>query len=647
MAIDRDATLKQAEKLLRQGKLDGAIEEYVRLVEDQPRDWNSINALGDLYARAGKADRAVEQYNRIADHLYAEGFLPKAAALYKKVSKTRSDDEHATLRLAEIAARQELFADARGYLRQLAKQRRDRGDERGALDCLVRLASLDDADPDAKAAGGRAAQVLEDVPRALQLYKEAAAGFVTIERPSDAIDALAEAARLDPSDQPLRGWLARECLALGQMERARAFLTREAAGDDPDLLLMIGRIDLSAGREQEARVALTRLLTIAPDRRHAVTQLAEDTADAGHAEAAYGCLELVVDDAVLGGQWDEAVSALQSFTSRTPYIPALLKFVEIGIDAGRDEAVREAQARLADAYIDAGRAADARVIAEDLVACDPASDANVHRLRRTLDLLGATDADEIIARYREPIETFDDIDIDTAAVDTAAVDIAAPEPIAELANATDMQLVELVEVDLIEGTLVESDPGGADLQVSLDAPAADDRVTLDVQEIDLSDALAGLTGADAEPVRAPALDDVFEDLRGRAARDAQVADALDRFDRGVRHIDAGRADRAIDDLEHASRTPLLRFAAAARLGRLYASQQQMAQAVEWLERAAEAPAPDADEARAVMYELAVALSALGEDARALAVLMEIETEMTGYRDVASRIERLRSQGGMV
>ena len=57
VAIDRDATLKQAEKLLRQGKLDGAIEEYVRLVDDQPQDWNSINALGDLYVRAGKQRR--------------------------------------------------------------------------------------------------------------------------------------------------------------------------------------------------------------------------------------------------------------------------------------------------------------------------------------------------------------------------------------------------------------------------------------------------------------------------------------------------------------------------------------------------------------------------------------------------------------
>jgi Flp pilus assembly protein TadD len=48
VAIDREATLKQADKLVRQGKLDGAIAEYVRLVDEYPTDWNAINALGDL-----------------------------------------------------------------------------------------------------------------------------------------------------------------------------------------------------------------------------------------------------------------------------------------------------------------------------------------------------------------------------------------------------------------------------------------------------------------------------------------------------------------------------------------------------------------------------------------------------------------------
>ena len=79
MALDREDTLKKAEKLLRQGRLDGAIAEYVRVVEDQPRDWNTANTLGDLYVRASQSDKAVVQYGRIADHFYNEGFYPKVS----------------------------------------------------------------------------------------------------------------------------------------------------------------------------------------------------------------------------------------------------------------------------------------------------------------------------------------------------------------------------------------------------------------------------------------------------------------------------------------------------------------------------------------------------------------------------------------
>ena len=86
MAIDRAEAIKKAEKLLRQGKLDLAIAEYVRIIEDNPRDWTTRNTLGDLYVRAAQPDRAIAQYEQIADHLNTEGFFPKAAALYQKIT---------------------------------------------------------------------------------------------------------------------------------------------------------------------------------------------------------------------------------------------------------------------------------------------------------------------------------------------------------------------------------------------------------------------------------------------------------------------------------------------------------------------------------------------------------------------------------
>src|SRR5207248_6740074 len=138
------------------GKLDQAIAEYVRVVEDQPRDWNTANILGDLYVRAGQVDKAVEQFIRIADHLQAEGFFPKAGALYKKVLKIKPDHEQALLQSAEVAASQGLLVEARQAFNAVAERRRSRRDVRGVAQIRMRLGALDADDHVARVDAARA-----------------------------------------------------------------------------------------------------------------------------------------------------------------------------------------------------------------------------------------------------------------------------------------------------------------------------------------------------------------------------------------------------------------------------------------------------------------------------------------------------------
>ena len=162
MPIDRDAALKEAEQLLRQGKLDGAIEAYVRLVEDRPSDWSSINALGDLCLRAGDVERAIAQFTRVADQFFSDGALQKAAALYKKALRAQDDHEPALEQLSEIAVRQGLKADAEVYLQRLAEQRQRRGDDHGAAESLARLAALKKAQIESRLAAAMAAEGVAD-----------------------------------------------------------------------------------------------------------------------------------------------------------------------------------------------------------------------------------------------------------------------------------------------------------------------------------------------------------------------------------------------------------------------------------------------------------------------------------------------------
>jgi tetratricopeptide (TPR) repeat protein len=223
--VDRDETLKKAEKLLKQGNLPGAIEEYVRLVEDRPRDWNLANALGDLYVKAGDMDLAAEQFTRVADHLCAEGFLPRAAAVYKKVLKVRSDDDHALWQLADIAGRQGLGVDARAHYGRLIRDRRATGNEAGALDCVVRLGQLQDADVQARTVASRIL-IERGESKQASLLMVGVADLLTKEgRVAEARDALGQAASLDPGSEEIQDRLA----ALGPVEATQEALAEPVA----------------------------------------------------------------------------------------------------------------------------------------------------------------------------------------------------------------------------------------------------------------------------------------------------------------------------------------------------------------------------------------------------------------------------------
>jgi len=369
VAVDRDETLKKAEKLLKQGKIAAAIEEYVRLVEDNPDDWNSANALGDLYVKAGQADRAAEQFNRAADHLYGEGFFPRASAVYKKVLKVRSHDDHALWQLADIAGGNGLLLDARSHYNRLIQDRRAAGDEQGAVDCVIRLGQLADANVEAK--------------------------------------------RL----------------------AAKALVARGESRPAARLILGVADLHTKEGR-----------------------------------------------------------------------VPEVL------------EAVREA------AQLDP----DDAEIQEKLAAA---------------------------ASVEEPAPT-----------------PAMPEPIGSL--------------------------------------------------------------GDALP-----LESFFEELRGKVARDQEVR-AREQLDRGVECLADSRFDEAIASFEEAARTPAMRFQASSQLARICLGRDELQAAVDWLERALEAPAPAPEDRVALMYDLADTLARQGKGSRAIALFMEVESELSGYRDVRARIARL-------
>jgi tetratricopeptide (TPR) repeat protein len=719
--IDRAATLRNAEKLIRQGKLPDAIAEYVRLIEDQPGDWNLQNSLGDLYSRAGQLDKAIAQYGQVADHLNEEGAGAKAAALYKKILKLKPDHEHTLVQVSEILGNQGRYADARSHLNTLIELRKTKGDTRGALQAKVRLGSLDPEDYEGRLTAASARIEMGDKAGALEDLKQIAGELSEKGRQSEAIEVLREAAKLNPEDDDIRDKLfdvyvsagdfarARECatsveqfrmiaatlesegkaeealdtlrdaaaanpddgglaaeiarayIARGDLATAGEYLTAESAGDDPELLLTVASIRLRSEPFDEGVAIVRRLLDQDPLSRERIAQLGWDVAERAP-EPGFQVIELAVEAAMSLADWPGAAAVLQEFVTRVPnHIPALMRLVEICVDGGLESTMYSAQGQLADAYIEAGAATEARFIAEDLVAREPWDRSNIERFRKTLVLLGEPDPDGLIAARLSGESPFTSTDLNGESLFDDVPTPREPEPEPEPGEAEFEQLLASVAAAEESPTPAKQKPAprrtDEEHQFAMSANAIDlDSILGDFEsspppvhassedvEVDLSISLDSIDKP-APPVPAPApesdLESVFDGMRTQMAKRSGLEEAEKDYKRGLALRAAGDIDGCIQALEKASRAPNLRFGTSWLIARLYRDRDKLPEALEWLERASTATAPNRDESYQLLFELADALEKAGEVARALAVCIELQSDAGSYRDVDARIDRL-------
>jgi tetratricopeptide (TPR) repeat protein len=617
--FDRESALKTAEKALRLGRIDAAIAEYVRIVEAQPRDWNSANALGDLYVRANKIDQGVTLYGRIAEHLAREGFYPKAAALYKKILKIKPGDEQALLQSGDIAAQQGLLADAKNAFKAVADKRRGRGDTKGAAEVDIRLGKLDPDDIDSRLAAAQAAAQIGDVAMALAEFREVADKYQKQGNTAGSLEVLTQIAALAPDDLEVRTSLAQGYAATGALDRARKYLDARTAGDNASLWLTLAEIELSAAKLEPGRAAVAKAITLQPTMRAAAValgcRLAAKSGDAG-----YQCVDAVVEAAVRADAFADAAAALHEFVAVVRHhLIALMRLVEICVDGGLDTTMYEAQALLADAYLEVGRGLEARIIGEDLVAREPWNTANIERFRRALVMLGEADPDAVIADRlsgESPFLATDNLDLNEgvffeepgspASADPAAKAGAEPAPAAA--------------------------PKGRTGTKAKDAAATAQSATAVVIE-------AGQP-SEAAVIAPRSLEQVFRDIREDAAQAPDEEAAAEQLTLATTYYDLGMVDDAIEAAKEAARSPRQRFEGAALLGRLHRERGELAGAIQWFEQAAEAPPTSPAAGHGLLYDLAETLESAGEIRRALAVFVELEAESRGFRDVTERIERL-------
>lgn len=384
------------------------------------------------HAQAGNVEEARRLAQSAADLLVLASLLKEQGRIVEarecRTTAARHDPSNAALRLevarewmqaGDLAQVRALLRHAHEFV-EFADQLHDAGRREEALALLTEAADLEPENADVRlrlltdsvAAGNLvlARRAARTVPEMVML-----ADLMHLhDRGADARVVLEDALQREPADSSLRARLASESLDCGEVDRCRRCLSIELAGDDPELLVLLGRLELVTRHPAEAREAFMRLLTLEPAMREAVLKTGWSAADEIGADGPFAAVDVIADAAALRHDWQGAVSALTEFITRVPHhIPALMKLIEVCVDGGLVGTMQTVQEQLVDAYLESGLGSEARVIAEDLVLRAPWRQENMERLRRALRLLDVADPDAVIAERLaegDPLSALVDID---------------------------------------------------------------------------------------------------------------------------------------------------------------------------------------------------------------------------------------------
>src|SRR6476659_2302265 len=266
MAFEKAKVLKAAEKFLSQGKINAAIKEYRQIINHDPQDLTAVNMLGDLLARAGQKNEAIACFSQIAEHYREQEFRLKAIAMYRKIEKLKPRDPDTANKLGELYAAQGLIVDARAQFLIVADGYTRAGETRKTLAVLHRIADLDPQNTEIriKLAEGYLKEGMEN--DAAKAFGEAAQRLLENGALEKSHSAYVRALELKPNDKTLLRGLLSVTTGLGTAEDAAEILEKAVAEipDDPDLAAMLADAYVAADDAPGAERATALLLAHDP-----------------------------------------------------------------------------------------------------------------------------------------------------------------------------------------------------------------------------------------------------------------------------------------------------------------------------------------------------------------------------------------------
>ncbi len=391
-SFDREKTLKQAEKHAQQGKLEAAIKDYELVARTDPRDVTIANILGDLYQRVNRTQEAAERFAMVAEHYVRQQQLPQAIALYKKIIRLQPDQPEYSLALGNLHRKQGMVADAKQDYRSAAETARRNGAPETLISALRELAKLDPGDGRVKRELAEAHLRTGQRTDAFEQFLVAGAALRRQQDWEGSLSAYDRALSIRPDSTSALGGYAETCIAAGQAllgyERIRQQISQTP--NNLELAVVLGRAYLQGGELDAAEATFDRLFAIDQSRFEHRLEVAEACVQREAFDRAVHIIRSLLNLILDRGQKKRATAILRSILERHPnHIPTIECLAQVYEQSGEKRKLASTLDLLSQAYLDAGREADAIRTLEQAIRYQPS-----RKARQRLEALTGHKADE-------------------------------------------------------------------------------------------------------------------------------------------------------------------------------------------------------------------------------------------------------------
>lgn len=376
--------MRSAERFLSQGKIRAAISEYKQVVEYDPKDFGTLNMLGDLYAKNADKKEAVECFTRVAEYYGKQGFAQKAIAVYNKIARLKPDSAEISAKLAELYQSKGSFAEARVHYVALAEQFERSGKKIEALSIWKQIAELDPHNSEVclKIAHSYLQENQKDeAAEALTIAGERLAAQAKHEA---ALNAFSQALEIRQNDFRALNGFVRAQISLGDSDEAAKTLEQilEQQPFNREILHLLTDCHLDTNNPREAEKSIVKLVEQEPANYPKFLELIKAYLKNNDLESAARILSISSEHLLVGGQSEDFLKWTNEILARNPEQIAALRLLVRFYGWQRDETgLRQALERLTEGARLAESVEDEHYALSQLVMIAPHEVAYASRLQ--------------------------------------------------------------------------------------------------------------------------------------------------------------------------------------------------------------------------------------------------------------------------